>query len=330
MDKNLIETLAKVIIAAGWADKKMTSEEAESLKDLLLQFQHEITFSFNLGDELWAADSGFYLDSTNDNSGLTSRQQALFDMYTESPIDTAEREQLTNELREAIWSEEDKTFVLSALKKMVEADGKITDDEQAVLNSITAKIESVDTGFFGDLGRLVRGAMQRRSEAVNSIPDREKYFEEFLKNKVYYEVRRRLDLGEANLEIPDEDIRKLSLVGGLMARVAQVDNIVLEKERDHIVSVLQNNWNLSRESAAFVIEVAMAEVTRDFDYLRMTREFLEIAAPGERGNVLDVLFVVANADGKVSTEELKEIRNIADYLLLSDNRVNEAQSKIVR
>jgi len=330
MDKKLVETLGKVIIAAAWADKKMSQEEIDSLKDLLFEFQQTLSLNLNPSDELWAASSGFYLDSTSDNYGLTSRQQAIFDIYTDSPIDTAERERLVNELKESVWSEEDKAFVLSTLKRMVEADGRITDDEQAVLNSIIKTIESIDTGTLGDLGRLIRGAMNRRSEAVSNAPNREKYFDEFLKNKVYYDVRRRLDLGEENLEIPDGDLRKLSMAGGLMARVAQIDNIVLDKEKDRMISVLQENWHLTHEGAAFVIEVAMNEASTDFDYLRMSREFLEITQPAERANFLDILFTVANADEKISDDELKEILDIADYLLMSSNRVMAARSKFIK
>jgi len=311
MDKKLIETLAKVIIAAGWADKNLAPEEVDSLKDLLFEFHHTM-----IDLDMHRA------------SGLTSPQQAMFEMYTEAPIETAERERLLNELREAVWSDEDKTLVLSALKSMVEADGKITDEEQAVLNDMKATIESVDTGIFGDLGRMVRGAMQRRSQTLNNAPNRENFLEDFLENKVYYGVRRRLDLGESKLEIPDEDLRKLSTVGGLVARVAQIDGVVIEKELDTITSILQTGWELSREAATFVGEVAMSESIKNFDYLRMTREFLEITTPAERANLLDVLFSVAYVDGKVSNDELKEIRSIADYLLLSDNRVNDAYSRI--
>lgn len=301
MNPKLFETLAKVIVAAGWADKKLTLEEINNLKDLLLQFQQRLP---------------------------DSRESAMFEMYTESPIDAAERERLVNDLREAVWSEEDKTLVFSALRDMVEADGKITDDEQALLNGINARIESVDTGFAGDLGRLIRGAMQRRAESLSSSPNREEYFEDFLKNKIYYAVRRRLDLGEANLEISDEDLRKLSAVGGLMARVAKTDGVVLEKETDKITSILQTSWGLSLEAATFVIEVAMTEVDSNFDYLRTSREFVGTTTPPERVSLLDVLFAVAAADGKVSKDELKEIHKIADYLLLSDNRVQEAYSRI--
>jgi uncharacterized tellurite resistance protein B-like protein len=299
MDKKLIETLAKVIVAAGWADGKLSPKEINSLKDLLFQFQE------------------YFLSSGDVKFGLTSNQWAMFEMYTEAPIDATERERLVNELGEAVWSEEDRTLVLSALQNMVEADDKITDEEQAILNGVKAKLESIDTGIIGDLGRLVREAMQRRSQAVSHAPNRERYFDDFLKNKIYYGIRRRLELDETIIEIPDEDLRKLSTVGGMMARVAQIDGVVIEKESDQITSILQTSWGLSHEAATFVIEVAMTEASTNFDYLRMTREFLEITTPAERANLVDVLHVVANADGKASDEELKEIRNIAEYLLVN-------------
>jgi len=301
MNRKLVETLGKVVAAAGWADDKLTSDEIENLKDLLFQFQRSIP---------------------------DPREDAMFDMYVQSPIDATERERLVEELREAVWSEEDKSFVLSALNAMVAADGQITEDEQAVLNHIRAAIESVNTGIFGDLRRLLRMAIQQRSLAVRKAPNREKYLEEFLKNKVYYEVRRRLDLKEANLEITDEELRKLSLVGGMMARVAQTDDLVVANEMDKITSILEGTWGLSNEAALFVVESAIADVCKDFDYLRMTREFSELTTPDERIKLLDLLFAVANADGIVSNSELQEITYIADYLLLSHDRVEKTFLKM--
>ena len=214
--------LAKVLAAAGWADRKLSPEEIENLKDLLFQFQRSV---------------------------IDPREDALFQMYIKSPVDTAERQRLVQELRETVWSQEDKAYVRSALQRMAEADGKMTDEEQMVLEEIHSSIESVDTSILGDMGRVVRGAMQRRSRAVRNAPNREKYFEDFLKNQVYYEVRRRLDLIDADIVVPDEELRKLSLVGGMMAHVARVDRVILEKETEKITSVLQADWGLSREAA---------------------------------------------------------------------------------
>ena len=200
MNRKLIGTLAKVVAAAGWADRTLSYDEIENVKDILFQFQRSV---------------------------IDPREDAMFEMYIKSPIGAAERDRLVEELRETVWSEADKTYVLSALKGMVEADGQVTGEEQELLDQIQASIESVDTGFFGDLERLVRGALQRRSKAVLHVPNRERYFEEFLRDKVYYEVRRRLDLIKSDITIQDQELRKLSLAGGMMAYVARVDQIIM-------------------------------------------------------------------------------------------------------
>jgi uncharacterized tellurite resistance protein B-like protein len=301
MNRKLMETLAKVIAAAGWADKSLSSDEIENLKDLLFQFQRSV---------------------------IDPREDAMFEMYIKSPVDVAERERLVAELRETLWSEEDISYVNTALARMVEADGEVTEQEQELLDQIQSSIESVDTGLFGDLGRLVRGALQRRSQAVRNAPNREKYFEDFLKNRVYYEVRRRLDLINSDIMIPDQELRKLSLVGAMMAHVARVDQIILEDEVEKIISILQTTWGLSQEAAAFVRQCAIADVSRDFDYLRLTREFTELTTAAERNKLLELLFAVANADGYVSDEELQEITYLADYFLLSSDRVNKALLKV--
>jgi uncharacterized tellurite resistance protein B-like protein len=114
------------------------------------------------------------------------------------------------------------------------------------------------------------------------------------------------------------------LLWGMMAHVAHVDRVIIENETEKITSILPTTWGLSREAAIFVMECAMADVSRDFDYLRMTREFTELTTVAERNNLLDLLFAVAIADGHVSNEELLEITFLADYLLMSLARVNKA------
>lgn len=74
----------------------------------------------------------------------------------------------------------------------------------------------------------------------------------------------------------------------------------------------------------------MLEASKNFDYLSMSRDFFDIATPAERVDLLGLLFAVANADGQISNDEFNKIRTIANYLLLSNNRVNEAYAKIVQ
>jgi uncharacterized tellurite resistance protein B-like protein len=308
-NKNLILTLAKVIIAAAWADGEMTLEEINSLKDLLFQLPQ----------------AGLKQDKR-----ITGREWAMLEMYIESPVGAAERARLVEELQAALRTPKDRALALSALEDLIQADGVVPDEERAVAEEIKTAIEAVDLGIIGQLGRLTRGTVQRRSQAVANAPNREEYFEDFIKNKVYYAVQQRLNLGEVELDIPEADLRKLSLAGGLMARVAHVDRQVTEDEFDTMVNALQAGWDIAREAAAFVAEVAVSEISADLDYFRLTRQFSTSTTEDERVRFLDVLFAVADADGQVSHDEIEEIRRIAKSLNLTHKQFIGAKLKIPR
>jgi uncharacterized tellurite resistance protein B-like protein len=305
-DKNLILTLAKVIIAAAWADGEMTLEEINSLKELLFRLPRA------------------------GGVQITGREWARLEMYIESPVDAAERARLVELLQAALRTPKDRALALSALEDLIQADGVVTDEERAVVEEIKTAIEAVDLGMIGQLGRLIRGTVQRRSQAVADAPNREEYFEDFIKNKVYYAVQQRLNLGQVELDIPEADLRKLSLAGGLMAQVAHIDREVTEDEFDRMVHALQSGWDITPEAATFVAEVAVSKVSADLDYFRLTRQFSTSTTEVERVRFLDVLFAVADADGRVSHDEIEEIRRIARSLNLTHKQFIGAKLKIPR
>ena len=135
-DKNLILTLAKVIIAAAWADGEMALEEINSLKDLLFQLPY----------------SGF-----KTGSRTTAREWATLEIYIESPVDAAERARLVEALQAALQTPEDKALALSALENLIRADGVVTKEEQRVAKEIGAAIEAVGVGTLA-VGALDPGA----------------------------------------------------------------------------------------------------------------------------------------------------------------------------
>jgi uncharacterized tellurite resistance protein B-like protein len=298
-DANMILTLGKVIIAAAWADGEVSPEEVNSLKDLL-----------------------FHLP------GLTGREWANLEMYIESPVGAAERERLVAQLTQQITSGSDKALALHALDGLISADGVITDQERVVVDEIKSEIQSAGVGVFGALGKVIRGSVARRSEATSSAPNREEFFEDFIKNKVFYSLRLRLAEKADAFDLPEEELRKLSLAGGLMARVAQVDREVTEGEIEAMVNALEGGWGISREHSAFVAEVAVAEVTPEMDYYRLTRQFFTTTSEDERVRFLDVLFSVAAADGYASNAEIEEIRSIASALKLTHQQFIDAKLKL--
>lgn len=285
-----------MIIAAAWADHHVAPEEINSLKDLLFRLPE-----------------------------LTGREWAMLEMYIEAPVGEAERQRLVEQLLDQLRTSSDKALAMRALDELANADGMVTEQERTVVEAIRSDIEQVGVGIFGQIGKMVSGSIARRQQALREAPNREEHFEDFIKNKVYYGVRRRLELGEAELSIQDADLRLLCLAGGLMARVAHVDLEVTEDEISAIVAALQKGWQLDRDAAAFVAEVAVSEVGPNLDYYRLTREFFESTEEQERVEFLEVLFGVANADGRVSNEETEEIRAIANGLLLTHKQFIEAK-----
>jgi len=278
--------LAKVLIAAAWADGEITADEQNCLKDII-----------------------FHLTDTG--TPLSGQEWTMLEMYMDSPIEAAERARLVANLQDAISTPAEKQFVINALQQMALADGVSDGEEQRIIGEMEKTIDQSETGFMDGLNRLLGGALQRRSAAVENAPNRDAYYDDFLKNKVYYEVNRQLGEEGSSLDLPDEEMRKLGLAGGLMARIAKVDRTVTDEELNAMGGLIEEHWDLTPESAAFVANVALSSLDANYDYYRMTREFATSTTPEERQGFLVALFVIAGADEDVSFEETEEIRLVS-------------------
>ena len=132
-----IISLAKVLIAAAWADGQISEDEELSLKDLLWRLPE-----------------------------VHARQWEELAIYLDAPVEAAERERLVAELRAQISSADQRELALSKLDEMVNADGVVAEREQAVVAEARAALESADVGLWGSLSRLLIG---RRAEATAEI-----------------------------------------------------------------------------------------------------------------------------------------------------------------
>jgi uncharacterized tellurite resistance protein B-like protein len=299
-NENTIKTIAKVMIAAAWADGSVSPEEINSLKDLL----------FQLPD-------------------MTASDWSELDIYIETPVGEAERIRLEKALLAQLKTPEDKALAIAALNEVVSADGRVSDSERAVLEEIKPMIESADVAILGPLSRLIRGSINRRSQEAANAPNREVYLEDFTHNKIFYLVSRRLELKSEDISVSEPVLRKLSLAGGLMAYVAYVDQEVTEAEFDAMADILEAKWGVSTVEAALVAEVAVSETSKGLDIYRLSREFFETTTAEQRVRFLDVLFAVADGDGRVSYEETEEIRLIAKMLKLTHRQFIDAKLKIL-
>ena len=110
-EKEFVMTLAKVIIAAAWADGQITNEEINSLKDLIFHLRQ----------------SGF-----DDVNQLNAQEWARLDMYIETPVEEAERARLIVDLQDALQSERHKDMALRALRELVGVESLGESEESAI------------------------------------------------------------------------------------------------------------------------------------------------------------------------------------------------------
>lgn len=297
-DNNLIMTLGKVIIAAAWADGEISNDEINALKDLI----------FRLPD-------------------VSAHQWDELDIYIDSPVGPDERAQLVAQLQSLTQSPDQRQLALDTLNSMVNADGAVTDGERAIVAEVQQSLSSGGSngGVWGSFSRALIG---RRSQAVVAAPNREAYLDVFIRNRVYYKAKQRLQ--QESLNMSDADLWRLSLAGALMALVAEVSEDISPDEHAAMVDALQTRFGLGTDQATFVVEVATSPEVGELDFYRTVREFSDAFSLEERQRFLETLFAVAASDGQASFEEIEQIRLIAQGFKLTHEEFIQAKLTVSR
>lgn len=292
----VIMNLAKVLVAAAWADGQISNDEMNSLKDLTFHMP-----------------------------GMTATDWVQIDIYIDSPVGEAERDRLVAELEDSLQTQADKDIALQAIERMLQVDAGVGAAEQEVIEQIKADIQNAKVSSWG---RFVHNRTAKRSQTVLAAPNRELMMDDYIKNKIFYDIKLAFAINGEAPALADDELRRLSLAGGLLARVAYADQQVSEAENQTIAAAIQRYWGLSDMEAAIVMKAATVNVQSDLDYYRLTRSFFEVTSEDERVRFLDALFTVATSDGQATFEEVEEIRQIANGLLLTHQQFIQAKLKV--
>lgn len=297
VDTELILTLAKTLIAVSWADGELTPDEITNMKETLARIPN-----------------------------LPARDWMAVEMYIDSPVDDAERARLVGELRQRMTTPESKTLVFQALDDMLAWTDAVTPEERQALDEVKRAIESGDSGSLSKSSRWFRRGSTSQPAPVNG-PNREEHLDDFITNRVYYAANLRMARGEAALDLPDAQVRKLSLAGGMMASVAAANPQITDAEMAVMTDALQRHWQLSRDEATFVVDVALSQLSSELDNYRLASELAHVTDYDERCRFIDLLFVIANADGGITEPEIEEISSFSNLLSLPRARFFEAKRK---
>ena len=288
--------LAKLMIAVSWADGKIDNSEVNALKELL----------FSLPE-------------------LDAREWAELEIYMDSPVDESEREILLEDVLAALRNTSEKNQVLQTIEALIAIDGNISEEEKTIFSELKAAIESKQTGVLGLFSQLTSGVLKKKNEKKKEILLREQQLEDFIRNKILYDYRRKYP---ELTQISDEKLKKLCSASALLGRVAFVDCDFSQKELENLVSLLISEWNLTEPDANLLAEIVHRRVMEGVDYHYLTHSFFEQTTSEERKLFIKCLFQMANASEKTSNEEIEEIRTIAKGLKIGHSDFIDAKLTI--
>ncbi len=267
-------SLLKVLAAAAWADETLSQSEMNYIKDLARRFE--------LDDDDWFA----------------------LQPFLEDPPTEEEREAVLRDLVARIGSERERGDVIAHIESVIGADDRITPAETELLR----RYEEI-LGEPSSLDLMLR----RLTTLFQSRPPRPAAdIDEFLKNKILFKLRRRIDADRITPEI-----HRLALLGGLMGIVAYADHDIDERELEEIRRQLLARGRFDDDALEILLAIIREESVRGLDRHRLISEYSTGASLEGRVELLDLLFGVAAADGGLTHRELEELRAIASALHLS-------------
>jgi uncharacterized tellurite resistance protein B-like protein len=297
--REFIMDLAKLMIAAAWADGELQNEEINALKDLL----------FNLED-------------------VTGDEWAHLEIYMDSPVSTEEKVNLISSVLGQIKSEEDKELVVATLEKLVQADGVVTEEEKAVLEEVKNAVWDMNFGLLAKVSRMIKTAVTGRDQNYKTATQRENQVDDYIENNIYYNLKSESEKKGITFDLPAQQVKKLCLAAGLLARISAVDSGISEDEKQTIREVLSTQWDLSEQQAQIVTQISCDKTLQGLDYFRLTRGFFDCTTLDERRNFIKCLFRIANASEKTSYDETEEIRKVSNSLKLTHKDFIEAKLTI--
>ncbi|MCM8528801.1 MAG: TerB family tellurite resistance protein [Lentisphaeraceae bacterium] len=290
--KNSLEfKLAKLLIAAAWADGDIHEDEINVLKDLI----------FNL-------------------AGISGEDWQLLELYMDSPVSEEETLHLLEDVMDMVTASSDKLLISNTLHELIEADGKASKEEEEFIQKVEQALAGVRTDPISMIGGFLKKNLIFKSKEV---PKREKHFHDYVKNTVYYQLHH--DDVHSKFTVDDSFLRKLSLKAGLLARVCYQDGEPDSEEIKTVQNVLKELGNISDEEASILVEAGFNRAARGLDYGHICRSYFEITEYEERCDFLKVLFKAAAASNGSCHEEIETIRDISTHLKIPRSKFVEAK-----
>jgi len=287
----------KVLACVAWADEEVSNAE--------LNFIKELARGCNLTGEEWTE----------------------VNLYLKEKVHLEEMRRVTQRFASRARRSADRQRLVDSVERLCRADRNLTATEQEWIRNLRLVVlESRKTPFWVD---GLKSLLRIHAEPDARHPGREADLHNFVHNRVLFRLRRRLGTEQMETEGSPEKLKKLTLSAALLARVGYVDEDFLPQESQFMKQVLQETWKASPSLAEAVTDVAVETVREGMDLHRLVQEAKRTLSPNERRQLIEGIFALSLAEGKMSHEEHEEIRKIATMLDFSHKQFIAAKLRVL-
>ena len=127
--------------------------------------------------------------------------------------------------------------------------------------------------------------------------------------------------------ITTETVDELYLLCGIMMEAANIDGIVDKEETDKISKVLVENFNEDESAVSSVIIKCMNELSENKSLHFFTSRINKTFQNEKKIILIEILWEIILADGKIHDFESNLIRRLAGLLYVSDYECGKAKQK---
>ena len=115
----------------------------------------------------------------------------------------------------------------------------------------------------------------------------------------------------------------------LLLEMATIDGEFNASEKERIISILKMNYSLSDEDATVLIEAADEELKKSIDMWQFTNFINQNYSKDEKKQVIETVWQVIYADGRLDKHEDYLVHKLAKLLRLSHKELIDAKLKII-
>lgn len=135
-------------------------------------------------------------------------------------------------------------------------------------------------------------------------------------------------IANANSAVHDSEHSIRLAMASLMVEVAESDYHDAPEEREAVLDIVRNSFDLSKTETDEIVDLARQEHADSIDYFQFTSLINQHYSAEQRIELIEKLWLIAFADNKLDKHEEHVIRRIADLIHVAHSDFMKTKLKV--